>query len=177
MNARVSLSFQESVYWKAPQEKGRAASVSLLSFVGGSRAELLDDAASQLFADQSVDDRVDGWWNYDEKDAAEFLNVGRQRGEATTDDNDQRGHLVDHINHQVCGTRAEGFGVDACPTVSDAGVQDSEVGKGDDREDACTQHPGHRQAYKTRPHDPFNPELLKMAELPDPFHPRLSTVR
>lgn len=63
-----------------------------------------------------------------------------------TDDKDQCGHFVEHKNKQVCGTRAEGFGVDACLTVSDARVQDFDVGKCDDQEDACTHHPGSRQA-------------------------------
>ena len=73
----------------------------------------------------------------------------------------------------MCGTRAEDFAVDAPPTVSDASVQDSEVGKRDDQEDAGTQHPGHRQAYKTSPNDPFIPLLFKVTELADSFHPVL----
>ena len=41
-------------------------------------AELLDDAGPQLFAEQTINHRVDGWWDYDEQDAAEFPDVGRQ---------------------------------------------------------------------------------------------------
>lgn len=139
--------------------------------MGDFQAKLLPDAGLQLLADQPVDHRVDGWWNYDEKDAAEFLKIGRQRGEAASDDDDQRGHFVDHVNNQVYDTRAQGFAVDVCATVFDSGFQDSEVGKGDDQEDACTQHPGDRQACKTRLNEPLNPDLLKVTEVPDPLKP------
>ena len=37
--------------------------------------DMLDDACSQLFADQSVDNGVDGWWNDDEQDAEELLDI------------------------------------------------------------------------------------------------------
>lgn len=47
-------------------------------------AELLDDAATQLFTDQAVDHRVERWWDHDEQDAAEFLDIRGQWGEPNT---------------------------------------------------------------------------------------------
>lgn len=109
--------------------------------------EVLDDAGTQLFTDQSVNHRVDGWWDYDEQDAAEFPNIQRQRGEWKTHNYAQCRYYVKQIHHKVCCTSPKSFGVDreACLITSDSGMQDCHVGESDDEEDACTQSPGQRQ--------------------------------
>ena len=50
---------------------------------------MLDDAHTYFFADQSVDNWVDGWWNDYEQDTQKLPNIFGGRGESVTHNYDK----------------------------------------------------------------------------------------
>lgn len=115
-------------------------------------SEMLDNAGTDLFADQSIDKGVNDWWDNDEHDAEELLDIFRDWGEPLAHNYDCWSDFIKHIHNEVWGAGLEGFAASGaiCSAPFNGRMKDSDVGKSNNQENTCAHSPGHGQTWRNK---------------------------